>query len=77
MAVQEKVQDKVAVFGKMKGFLQEVLAEQKKIVWPTREALTESTSVVVVVVVALSIYLFIAQMVCSFVITNIEQLLGT
>lgn len=35
--------------GKIKGFFNEVVAEMKKVSWPTKEQLKESTTVVIVV----------------------------
>ena len=44
-----------------RNFFSEVYAESKKIVWPTRETLIQSTLVVLVVIVALSIFMAIAD----------------
>ena len=44
-------------FGSIRNFLQEVGAEQKKVVWPTREIMVQSTFVVLFIIVVLVVYL--------------------
>lgn len=64
VAKAAKAKEKVNPFGAMRNFLQEVGQEQKKIVWPTREVLTQSTMIVVFIIVVLTIYLGIVDMIC-------------
>jgi len=47
----------VAVVERVKGFAQEVLAEFRKVTWPSRQELVNSTVVVIVVTVVLALFL--------------------
>ncbi len=53
---------------KTKKFLTEVRVELKKIVWPTRKETIASTSVVVVLVIIISMFLGVVDMVLSRVV---------
>ena len=68
MAVPEKAQ----IINQMKGFFQEVAAEKNKIVWPTRELLTQSTTTVMIIIVVLSVYLGAADILLRFLFKFIE-----
>jgi preprotein translocase subunit SecE len=50
-----------SVVERSRTFIEEVVTETKKITWPTREDLKESTRVVVIAVILLSIILGIAD----------------
>ncbi len=45
------------VIGRVKEFVQDVLAEFRKVTWPTRQELVNSTVVVIVVTVVLAFFL--------------------
>jgi preprotein translocase subunit SecE len=47
----------MGVIGRVKEFVQEVLAEFRKVTWPTRQELVNSTVVVIVVTVVLAFFL--------------------
>ena len=47
----------VAVVTRVREFVQEVLAEFRKVTWPSRQELVNSTVVVIVVTVVLSFFL--------------------
>ena len=47
----------VAVVTRVRDFVQEVLAEFRKVTWPSRQELVNSTVVVIVVTVVLSLFL--------------------
>jgi preprotein translocase subunit SecE len=47
----------VAVVGRLREFAQEVLVEFRKVTWPSRQELVNSTVVVIVVTVVLSLFL--------------------
>jgi preprotein translocase subunit SecE len=47
----------LAVVGRVKEFVQEVLAEFRKVTWPSRQELVNSTVVVIVVTVILALFL--------------------
>jgi preprotein translocase subunit SecE len=47
----------MGVIGRVKEFVQEVLAEFRRVTWPTREQLVNSTVVVIIVTVVLAFFL--------------------
>ena len=47
---------------RIRQFFKDVIAEFKRVQWPTREATTKSTSVVVCVSLAVALYLGIADL---------------
>jgi preprotein translocase subunit SecE len=47
----------VAVVGRLREFAQEVLVEFRKVTWPSRQELVNSTIVVIVVTVVLALFL--------------------
>ncbi len=52
-------------------FFQEVKVEARKVSWPSREELRESTLVVIVTVTIISIFISVIDRVVGFVITSI------
>ncbi len=59
------------MIAKTKEFLNEVVAEMKKVSWPTREQLKESTGVVIVVTLIIT---FIVWVIDQFATMGIEQI---
>jgi preprotein translocase subunit SecE len=58
----DKMIDKIKVFwGKTKQFLAGSLVELKKVVWPTPKQTLASTSVVIIVVIIISVFLGIVD----------------
>ncbi len=58
----DKIIDKIKVFwGKTKQFLASSLVELKKVVWPTPKQTLASTSVVIIVVIIISVFLGIVD----------------
>jgi preprotein translocase subunit SecE len=47
----------MGVIGRVKEFVQEVLAEFRRVTWPTRDQLVNSTVVVIIVTVVLAFFL--------------------
>ncbi|MFP4368341.1 MAG: preprotein translocase subunit SecE [Candidatus Kapaibacterium sp.] len=47
------------MIGKIKQFSNEVVGEMKKVSWPTKEQLRESTIVVIVVTLIITAYVFL------------------
>ena len=47
------------------GFFQDVRAEMQKVTWPTRDELIGSTSVVLMTMLIISIFVGIADTICS------------
>jgi preprotein translocase subunit SecE len=56
---------------KVRKFLKEVSAELRKVTWPTKEELSGSTVVVVVVCIAVSIFIGIVDRILTLGITSI------
>jgi preprotein translocase subunit SecE len=51
----------MSIVERLNQFLQSVWAESKKVTWPTRAELRESTSVVIVATFIVMIYLFVVD----------------
>ncbi|PLV59179.1 preprotein translocase subunit SecE [Thermotoga sp. KOL6] len=61
---------------KLRKFFREVIAEGKKISWPSRKELFTSFSVVLVILVVTGLYFFILDFIFSGVVTAIFKALG-
>ena len=53
------------MFGKIAQFFRDVRSEMGKVTWPTREELSASTTIVLVVSFALAVFIFIADFILS------------
>jgi preprotein translocase subunit SecE len=53
------------MIGKISQFVKDVKLEMNKVTWPTRDELTESTKIVLVVSFALAVFIFIADFLLS------------
>ncbi|OGJ88067.1 MAG: preprotein translocase subunit SecE [Candidatus Raymondbacteria bacterium RifOxyA12_full_50_37] len=49
-------------------YLNDVVAELKKVVWPTRDMLTQSTIIVIVISLLFSIYILGVDKVLNFIV---------
>jgi preprotein translocase subunit SecE len=58
----------VTIVQRINAFLQSAWIESKKVTWPSREELIESTRVVVVASLFLMIYLFVVDRALTFVL---------
>ena len=56
---------------KIKNFFEDVVKEMKKVTWPTKDELVESTKIVVVVCIMLAGFAYGIDMIISQVITGI------
>lgn len=56
---------------KIVNFFQDVVKEMKKVTWPTKEELVESTKVVIVVCLALATFTYIIDMLINQVFKGI------
>lgn len=54
---------------KVKAFVNEVIAELKKVTWPTRKQVTTSTIVVIIVVILTAIYLNVVDLGFSYLVS--------
>ena len=50
---------------KLIGFFQDVVKEMKKVTWPTKEELLESTKVVIVVCIVLAVFTYVIDMIIN------------
>ncbi|MDT3739999.1 MAG: preprotein translocase subunit SecE [Candidatus Kapabacteria bacterium] len=57
--------------GKIKKFANEVVAEMKKVSWPSKEQLRESTVVVIVVTGFLTAFTFIVDEIMTLIVKSI------
>jgi len=60
-------------FKRLKAFLQEVVAETKKVTWPTKKEVVNTTTVVVIASFIFGIYLYLCDFVC---LQLVQQILG-
>jgi len=56
---------------KIINFVNDVVKEMKKVTWPTRDELKESTSVVIVVCLVLSAFTYVVDMVVAKILQGI------
>jgi preprotein translocase subunit SecE len=56
---------------KIIAFFQDVVKEMKKVTWPTKEELLESTKVVIVVCIVLALFTYVIDMLISQVLKGI------
>lgn len=64
----------MATMERISTFVHEVRVESRKVTWPSREELQESTTVVLMTVLIISMFIFIVDLGVSRVVTT---LLGT
>jgi preprotein translocase subunit SecE len=57
--------------GKIKKFAKEVSVEMKKVTWPTKAQLKESTTVVVVLCALFAIFTFVVDQAVTFLIEKL------
>ncbi|ACM22397.1 MULTISPECIES: preprotein translocase subunit SecE [Thermotoga] len=61
---------------KLRRFFREVIAEAKKISWPSRKELLTSFSVVLVILIVTGLYFFVLDFIFSGVVSAIFKALG-
>ena len=50
---------------KIKNFFEDVVKEMKKVTWPTKAELIESTKIVIVVCIVLSLFTYVIDMIIN------------
>ena len=61
------------MFEKIRKFLSEIVAEMKKVTWPTREELKESTKLVIIATFVVTLFVGLIDQLLSLII---RRLLG-
>lgn len=56
---------------KIVNFFQDVVKEMKKVTWPTKDELLESTKIVIVVCIVLAVFTYVIDMIISQVMKGI------
>jgi len=68
--------DKVRWYKRLGNFLKEVRSELKKVTWPSRSEVYSTTIVVIAATIFFGFYLFIMDVIFSWLITKIQALFG-
>jgi preprotein translocase subunit SecE len=61
---------------RLKSFLQEVVVETKKVTWPTKQEVINTTTVVVIASFIFGIYLYLCDIVFLFMTQRLFDLFG-
>jgi preprotein translocase subunit SecE len=62
---------------KIRNYVREVWLEMGKVTWPTRDELKESTRVVIIGSIFLTLFIFVIDRIMGFGIDGITRLLGS
>jgi preprotein translocase subunit SecE len=62
---------------KFRQYLREVWLEMGKVTWPTRDELKESTRIVIIGSILLTVFIFLIDRIMGFGIDGITRLLGS
>jgi preprotein translocase subunit SecE len=68
--------DKIRWYKRLVQFLKDVKAELKKVTWPSRNEVVNTTVVVIAATVFFGFYLFFMDVIFSWVIGQIKNLFG-
>ena len=63
-------------WNRLRSFLHEVVVETKKVTWPTRQEVVNTTTVVVVASFIFGIYLYLCDLVFLFLTQKVFDLFG-
>jgi len=63
-------------WNRLKAFLSEVLVETKKVTWPTKQEVINTTTVVVIASFIFGIYLYLCDLVFVFLTRKIFSIFG-
>ncbi len=67
---------RVGPFGRLAQFLRDVRAEMKRVSWPTFNEVKNTTIITLIAVIFFAIYLFLVDRVWTFLLTQLNHLLG-
>jgi preprotein translocase subunit SecE len=68
--------EKVKWYKRLGSFLREVRSETKKVTWPSRQEVYSTTIVVLIATIFFGFYLFLMDIVFSWVVSQIKTLFG-
>ena len=68
--------DKIRWYKRLGNFLRDVRAELKKVTWPSRNEVVNTTVVVIAATVFFGFYLFFMDVIFSWVISQVKNLFG-
>jgi preprotein translocase subunit SecE len=68
--------DKVRWYKRLGNFLKDVRSELRKVTWPSRSEVYSTTIVVIAATIFFGFYLFIMDVIFSWLITKIQALFG-
>jgi preprotein translocase subunit SecE len=68
--------DKIRWYKRFGNFLKDVRSELKKVTWPSRAEVTSTTVVVIAATIFFGFYLFLMDLVFSWLISKIQVLVG-
>lgn len=64
----------MSIVQKLKTFTSDVVKEMKKVSWPTKEQLKESTGVVIITTIIFTIFIFLIDKIMDFIVRFIYGL---
>jgi preprotein translocase subunit SecE len=64
----------MSVIDKVKTFFSEVITELKKVSWPTRKEVRDTTVVVIIAVIIFGVYLFVIDLALQAILQQIYKL---
>lgn len=67
---------RVGPIGRLMHFLRDVRAEMKRVSWPTLNEVKNTTIITLIAVIFFAIYLFLVDRLWTFLITQLNHLLG-
>ncbi|MEW5901127.1 MAG: preprotein translocase subunit SecE [Acidobacteriota bacterium] len=70
------MEEKVRWYRRFGNFLKEVRSEVKKVTWPSRNEVYNTTLVVIIAMVFFGVYLFLMDSVFSWLLLKIKSLFG-
>ncbi len=68
--------DKIRWYKRFGNFLKDVRSELKKVTWPSRAEVTSTTIVVIAATIFFGFYLFLMDLVFSWLISKVQTLFG-
>jgi preprotein translocase subunit SecE len=72
----KKMSEKIRWYKRFWAFLKEVRAELRKVTWPSRSEVVNTTIVVIIAIVFFGFYLFFMDILFSWLISQLKDVLG-